>query len=64
MKKQTQVLSKRRAIMTGMYGALGVEQFRTVATLLFKQYTSRYKLFFSVQALQYIQYIPCRSNEE
>ena len=42
MKKQTQVLARRRSIMTGMYGSLGVEQFRSVATMLFKQYTNRY----------------------
>lgn len=42
MKKQTRVLARRRSIMTGMYGSLGVEQFRSVATMLFKQYTSRY----------------------
>ena len=41
MKKHNQVLSLRRSVMSGGCGSLNVEQFRSVATFLFKQYTSR-----------------------
>jgi len=41
MKKHNQVLATRRSIMSGFNGYFGVELFRSVANVLFKQYTNR-----------------------